>query len=248
MSKVEAYQAQLRSLSRWDAFLLEHSGLPGPRGNLELAQAAAEEGNREQFEAWLTHNAERAPTNDPHEFLAFCGVIGMGRLLAEGDRDPLPAIRRHASDPRWRLREAAAMALQRWGRADMPALLDEMRVWSKGSFLEQRAAAAALCEPDLLREAEVVRQVVGILEHITASLAQATDRKSEGFKTLRKGLAYCWSVAVAARPDEGKAAMQRWFASEDLDIRWVMKENLKKKRLERMDAAWAARALRRLKA
>jgi hypothetical protein len=246
MGKIEEYRQHLRSLKDWEPYLLEHSGLPGPRGNLELAQAAADVGSRDQFEAFLAYIAEIAPTNDPHEFLAFCGVVGLGRLVAEGDRSRLPEIRRHASDPRWRLREGVAMALQRWGRADMAALLEEMKIWSRGIFLEQRAAAAALCEPDLLGEADDVRRVLDVLDAITASMAEAQDRKSEGFKALRKGMAYCWSVAAAALPAEGKTAMQRWFGSDDPDVRWVMKENLKKKRLERMDAEWVAEAVRQL--
>ena len=73
-----------------------------------------------------------------------------GRLLAEGRQELLGELRRRASDPRWRLREAVAMSLQRLGEQDMEALLSEMDSWSRGSFLEQRAAVAALCEPSLL--------------------------------------------------------------------------------------------------
>jgi hypothetical protein len=242
MGKVDEYREALRGLEDWEPYLLKHSGLPGPRGNLELAQAAADVGTRAQFEAFLAHTPKRAPTNDPHEFLAFCGVVGLGKLVAEGDRSWLPAIRQHASDPRWRLREGVAMALQRWGRADMAALLKEMQAWSRGSFLEQRAAAAALCEPDLLSKPSEVKQVLTVLDGITASMTEAKDRKSDDFKALRKGMAYCWSVAAAALPEEGKVAMQRWFGSDDPDVRWVMKDNLKKKRLERMDAKWVAKA------
>src|SRR3989337_246287 len=111
-----------------------------------------------------------------------------------------------------------------------------MQAWSKGGFLEQRAVAAGLCEPDLLQDEAAVRQVLALLEAITESMAGAQDRKSEDFKALRKGMACCWSVAAAALPAEGKAAMQRWFGSDDPDMRWVMKQNLTKKRLERMDA------------
>jgi len=32
--------------------------------------------------------------------------------------------------------------------------------------------------------------------------------------------------------------MERWFASEDKDVRWIMRENLKKNRLARMDVNW----------
>jgi hypothetical protein len=40
--------------------------------------------------------------------------------------------------------------------------------------------------------------------------------------------------------------LERWFASDDKDVLWVMKENLKKKRLARMDAEWVAASKRRL--
>lgn len=64
------------------------------------------------------------------------------------------------------------------------------------------------------------------------------DSQDEQFKILRQGMAYCWSVAVAALPEEGKLLMQNWFTSRNADIRWMMKENLKKNRLVRMDARW----------
>lgn len=38
-------------------------------------------------------------------------------------------------------------------------------------------------------------------------------------------------VAVAAAPSEGRRVMSRWFDSSDGDVAWVMRENLKKKRI-----------------
>jgi hypothetical protein len=32
--------------------------------------------------------------------------------------------------------------------------------------------------------------------------------------------------------------MEKWFSSPDPDIVWIMRENLKKDRLKRMDAKW----------
>ena len=63
---------------------------------------------------------------------------------------------------------------------------------------------------------------------------------------LRKGLAYGWSVAVAAQPAIGKPRMEKWIVSEDPDIRWIMKQNLKKKRLSRMDESWVQTQLKAL--
>ena len=238
MSKVEEYREALRALDNWDSFLLQESGLPGPRGNIELARAVAEEGDEELFRRYLAYDEQRAPTNSQEEFLAFCGVLGLGRLLAEGRTEWLATLRECASDGRWRTREAVAMALQRWGQTDMDLLLQEMAVWSEGSLLEQRAAAAALCEPGLLEDTDEARRVLQVLDGITASIEGVEARTSEQFKALRKGLGYCWSVAVAAEPREGKRMMERWFTTDDRDVLWIMKQNLRKKRLERIDADW----------
>lgn len=240
MTKADHYRQILLSLEEWDTFLLQESGLPGPRGNLELAQVVADLGDETLFRRYLGYGPEVAPTNSPQEFLAFCGVVGLGRLLAEGKQDVLETLRHWAADPRWRSREGVAMALQCWGEQDMAALLEEMAAWSSGSFLEQRAAMAALCEPKLLKEPPQVKVVLQILDRITTSLAATSDRKSEAFKALRQGLGYGWSVAVVACPEVGKPLLEKWFASNDPDVRWMMKENLKKDRLTRMDAAWVA--------
>ncbi len=238
MSKVEEYQEKLRNLPDWDAYLLSESGLPGPRGNIELAQAVANAGNRALFQRYLAYGADRAPVNSPYEFLAFCGAVGIGRLLAEGDISLLDSLRRLASDPRWRMREGVAMALQRLGDVNMGQLLEAMKTWSLGTPLEQRAAAAAICEPRLLGERQSARQALQILDTITTSIEKETDRHTEGFLALRKGLGYCWSVAVAALPSEGKTLMEKWLVRQDKDIQWIMQENLKKNRLIRMDAEW----------
>ena len=85
-----------------------------------------------------------------------------------------------------------------------------------------------------------------MLDRITASVERSTERRSEGFLTLRKGLGYCWSVAVAALPEDGKPLMEKWAARRDEDVRWIMRENLKKNRLVRIEAAWTKKWLGRL--
>lgn len=150
MSKVDEYRELLRTVDDWESFLLQESGLPGPRANIELARAVAEEGDEELFCRFLTFDSRKAPTNSPREFLPFCGVLGLGRLLSKGREDVLSTLRECASDQRWRIREAVAMALCPLGERDMDALLQEMEGWSTGNLLEKRAAVAALCDPSLL--------------------------------------------------------------------------------------------------
>jgi hypothetical protein len=77
MSKKTDYRQALKKTGDWVPFLLKNSGLPGPRGNLELAQVVAEEGNTKLFEKFLLFQAQEYT---PEVFLVFCGVVGLGRL------------------------------------------------------------------------------------------------------------------------------------------------------------------------
>jgi len=242
MSKKDEYRHMLRDLDNWIPFMQKESGLPGPRGNLELAYAVAEEGTKRQFEQWLSIQAEE---NTPKVFLVFCGIVGLGKWAA---RDPrlFDRLLPYASDPRWRIREAVATGLQLAGDQNMDLLLKEMKKWSRGNWYEKRAAAATLAEPRLLEQAKHARQVLRILDTITASMEKADAAKEESFKVLRKGLGYCWSVAVAALPESGKPLMEKWLESDNKDILWIMKENLKKNRLVTMDAKWVKACMKAL--
>ena len=243
MSKLGDYQQTLKNLDDWIPFLRRNSGLPGPRGNLELAYAVAEEGNKQQFEELLSFHAEE---NTPEVFLVFCGVMGLGKLAAN---DPMlfEQLGEYASDPRWRIREAVATGLQLVGDQDMDLLLKEMRKWSNGNWYEKRAAAAALAEPRLLKQPKSAQQVLQVLDEITKSMESARDAKDEAFRVLRKAMGYCWSVGVTAFPEAGKASMEKWLSSQDQNIRWMMKENLKKNRLIKMDADWVKVCTEKLK-
>jgi hypothetical protein len=231
MSRRDDLRTAYRAAPDPVSFIVEHSGLPGPRGNLELVQAVADEGNLRLFRQLLRWGPDRAPVNAPEELLPVCGLVGLGRMIAEGRTDLVAEVRRSASDPRWRTREGVAMALQRWGRADMRGLVAEMRRWASGDRLVQRAAVAALCEPDLLGDPRDARAVLTVLDRITRSVEEATDRHDEAFRVLRQALGYGWSVAVAALPSEGLARLDAWMHATDPDVRWIMRENLKKRRL-----------------
>jgi hypothetical protein len=240
MTRRDDYRIHLQRLDSagWEDYLVAESALPGPRANLELAEAVADLAEEAQLREWLNLGPDAAPDDSARLFLPICGAIGLGRLVAEGRSDLLPRLRAAAGDPRWRVREAVVLGLQRLGDRDIGALVTTMRDWSQGSFLEQRAAIAALCEPRLLRDATVWRSVLNLLDNVTESVHKAPNRRDADLRVLRQSLGYCWSVLIVARPSEGKPALERLAASPDSDIRWIVRENLKKTRLRRMDAAW----------
>ncbi len=238
MSKIQGYIEKLKSLEDWDEYLMQESALPGPRGNLELIKAVAEVGEEKTFLHLLSFTPDKAPVNTQQEFLACCGTVGLGKLVEEGKVKYLEKLRVLASDPRWRTRESVAMALQMYGEGHMEELTIEMGKWAKGNSYEKRAVAAALCEPKLLKHKEQASRVLQILDNITYSIKEIQDRKDEGFKALKKGMAYCWSVAIVGYPDEGKQIFEKWISCTDKDIKWIIKENLKKQRLKKMDQNW----------
>ena len=241
MGKAENYMEILKNKKDWDTFLLDESGLPGPRGNLELVDAVAQAGDIDRFRRYLAYDADSAPYGSSLEFLPVCGAVGLGRLIAEGQADLLDTLRPYASDLRWRVREGVAIGLQKFGDKDIDGLLLAMEVWVRGNLLERRAVAAAICEPRLLKKKENAKRALHLLDKITEDLTHEQNRRQEDFKVLRKSLAYCWSVAAAADPQDGRILMEKWFLIHDSDVLWIMKENLKKNRLRRLDPSWAVR-------
>jgi hypothetical protein len=233
-----AYREVLRDLDDWDAYLVEHSHLPGPRANLSLLKAVGDQASASRLFALA---------DSPDEFQAACGAAGLGRLVVEGDRGvaalvvaALQRMRELADDPRWRVREGVAMGLQRIGDADTAQLGEILHDWSTGSPLCRRAVVAGICEPRLLTDPMVAEWAIGLLAGITASLLAEPDRLDPDVRVLRQSLGYGWSVAIVAAPASGKAAFERLAALDDPDARWIVRENLGKARLGRLDSAWVA--------
>ncbi|SES40251.1 hypothetical protein SAMN05216199_3360 [Pedococcus cremeus] len=233
MTRVEEYRTALRELpsSEWRSYLTDHSNLPGPRGNIELAQAFADQANPEVVEDLLA-------TGD--EYLTFAGVVALGQKLAENPSPDLEArLWVYASDERWRVREAVAMAIQRVGDADLPRLLLVVHAWARDPDpLVQRAAVAGICEPRLLRSEEAVAAALEACRVSTERLAATPpdQRRDPHLRVLRQGLGYCWSVAVAADPERGLPLFTALTeeAEGDADVAWVVRENRKKKRLAQL--------------
>jgi len=220
--RVDAYRSELRRLEDWEPYLKKHSGLPGPRANLELVAAVVEEGDADRL--WKM-------SASPDEFLALCGTAGLGRIALLEPDTVMTWLHKLASDSRWRVREGVAIALQRLGREDMPRLLSVMQAWARDEPFVQRAVVAGLCEPAILKKNEDVVAVLETLDGITTSAAGATHRRDEGFQALRKALGYGWSVAAAAAPANAKPYLEKWLRSTDKDVAWIMKTNMGKARM-----------------
>lgn len=226
-------------------YLAANSNLPGPRGNLELAHGFADVAARfsaeHPEEMWSLVSRlsaitpKEAPVNDPRELIPFCGTVGAGAIgAARDDRFDMAMdlLRNKAPDPRWRTREGVAMGLQRLIGTRGSPVLRNLEGWiSVDEWLTMRAVAAGVAEPALLKDMEIAATALNlhrvIIDHVVAS----HDRRGDEFRALRQTLGYSLSVVVSSQPVPGFQDLRRLAELDDKDIRWIVRENLKKKRL-----------------
>jgi len=179
---------------------------------------------------------DEAPTGDPGEFLAFCGTLAAAGFADDPSRETAvwEVIRGAAEDERWRLREAAAQAIQRAAPADPEGARAKLEEWAAGgSWLLCRAVAAGTADPPLLRDPAWAAAALRLHEVILARLAAAGERRDAEYRVLRQGLGFSLSVVVAASPQEGFGLLRRLAAVPDRDLAWVLRSNLGKGRLAR---------------
>ncbi|QBD78295.1 hypothetical protein EPA93_20745 [Ktedonosporobacter rubrisoli] len=229
-------------------YLRDNSRLPGPRPNLELADdvssllATAVSRHPERVKSLLNYfsNSDHSAVtgNTPSEFVLLCGIVASGACAAvqPGWRnETLSLLDQYASSPYWRVREGVSIAYRHMLVADSDEMIRHMlHLAREGCCLQQRAAIAAVAEPPLLLSnyklcisaLELQRIVLHRLH-----LIPLNERKREDFRVLRRTLGYTLSVVTAALPEEGFALMSEAVSWGDTDIVWVLRENLKKKRL-----------------
>jgi hypothetical protein len=228
-------------------YLREHSRLPGPRANLELANdvaflLASASANYPDNVRTLIHtfaNGDRGviESNTPSEFVMLCGVVAAGvcaSVRLEWRDYTVEMLNHYSCNPSWRIREAVATAYQHLLSTDPESTLAFLtRVAARGNYLQLRAAISAVAEPRLLYKHEVLRCALQLQQVVLERVKRTplSERKNEDFRVLRRTLGYTLSVVTAADPDAGFTLMRHCALWNDDDINWILRENLKKKRL-----------------
>lgn len=222
--------------------LLKNSGLPGPRGNLELLYSFSKNATEDEIDECLSFYKDDLH-NSPEEFVVMCGIVGYCIRNKNNIQKTLTTIRKYASHSSWRIREAVAIGIQEITENNTSEIINNLEKWTDGNDLEKRAVVAALCEPKLLKEKSFIIELFEILNKITMSFDKIDGKLSENQNSLRKTLGYGWSVAIVSLPNEGKVAFEKIARCNNKHIKWIVKENLKKKRLTVMDKKWVEKLL-----
>jgi hypothetical protein len=139
--------------------LMRHSGLPGARLDLALVDSFARavgavvlrpvppvERLEELLDGWAGLSAEQAPGDQPEVVLVCAAVWAYGEVGAvrpDWWDDEIGKLRRAAADPRRRVREAVAQALQRLLAADRDRTASALAEWAGDQDPLVRAAAVA---------------------------------------------------------------------------------------------------------
>lgn len=228
-------------------YLREQSRLPGPRANLELVNSLSSilavltseqpDNVRSLLNYLISDERQRVVSNTPAEFVILCGIVAFGECAATQPKwrsETFELLDKYACSTCWRVREGVAIAFQRLlAPASQETISYLMILATLGNYFQQRAAIAAVAEPTLLHTPDIVSAALSIqyvlLERLR--LAPASDRKREDFRALRQALGYTVSVITAASPEKGFALMRDCATWGDSDINWILRENLKKKRL-----------------
>lgn len=219
--------------------LLNNSGLPGPRGNLSLLYKFAYDSSPEEIsECFKYENGNTS--NSPQEFVVMCGVVAYCVSNKANIRSTLNDIRKYASHSSWRVRESVAIGFQEMAVVDFDRVIDELQKWLHGNEFEKRAVVATLCEPKLLSNYSNISGVFDILRPITLGFNEIMGKLSDAQESLRKALGYGLSVVIVQSPNEGKLFFEMLTEENNKHIHWILKSNLKKKRLSKMDEGWVA--------
>lgn len=227
-------------------YLREQSRLPGPRANLELEGEVADLLAGLVIEQphdvrvllnYLVRNEKSVISNTPDEFVVMCGVAGFGACAAaqrEWRAETLDLLAHYANSTAWRVREGAARAFQRILLVASHKTSEYLiALADRGTYLQQRACVAAVAEPVLLNGPDIIESALKlqrmVLERFHA--IPSGERRRDDVRTLRQALGYTLSVVTAATPEKGFALMCECATWEDPDITWILRENLKKRRL-----------------
>lgn len=247
-SKIIHHYLNKKELDKLETYLINQSNLPGKRGNLELADAFSDYFKRRKIDEdiwqWLfylnTYDSEKAPTNDPKEFLPFCAAKALGCLYLSVEEEKktyiLKVIFEAMNDKRWRMREAAAMAFQKIGEEDfdtIKSIFQDRLAYS--NFLEKRGIIAALAHPPILKCKENAVFSLECSEYILSNISHLEPEilKTDSFKVLSKGMEYAVSVFVAALPKEGFELLKKYAVVEHKAMKKIIKSNLGKARLKK---------------
>ena len=222
------------------------SGLPGPRANMVLANAFASDlaarkkkGANNLAFTMAVLSPDEAPGATELEFLPTCGVLAVGACAALDEsvrKKAIALLHDSAEDPRYRVREVVPQALARIGAKAGDDLVAGLASWMDGYF-QAAAVILALEIPEMLAATKDGEAVLARLQEALdlAHNAPRAAARYPGHKALMEALGKA-PAGIALK--YGVATLDllcRWAQNQRPEVRAIVEQNLKDKRLVRLD-------------
>lgn len=222
-------------------YLKQNSRLPGPRANLELLYEFIENATDSEIDNCMSI-ADSVTLNSPSEFVLFCGIAAFIKRTARLQRTVDVDLSNYTNHESWRIRESVCIGFQRSKPYLSPnEMMKSLSKLKNESALDKRAYFATLCDPILLNDYIKPSDVLSDLLDVTVDCFNMSAKLDSELIVLRKALGYCFSVAICADEIFGKQTFEKLLNYTDSKhILWIVRENLKKNRLIKLDAEWVA--------
>ncbi|MHC5228778.1 hypothetical protein ACYSNW_10910 [Enterococcus sp. LJL99] len=228
-------------------YLVENSNLPGRRVNLSLISTVADffASNSTVYKSWyrILENwfDTKVDGNSSETILVLTALESFGATYIHSEEIEQKAIEKKLiaslNDNRWRVREIVTESYKRIGLSSYTKLINlfEWILSNKPTPLEIRGILATVAHPELLVSKEQLNFSQKILAqsfnyYISFDASRFTK---EDKVVLKKGLAFAPSVIVSKNPTVGFPFFERLIRENGKEIHTIIKENLKKKRLEK---------------
>lgn len=244
---------QVEYLIKNDAFvnleklILENSYLPGRMANLKMISSIADVFEEtysiselwyERLEDWLHLNVDG---NSPETELALTALDSLGGIYEKVPHNKKVLIEENLlqslNDQRWRIREVVTESYKRIGNASYTSLIRLFKplLTEDATPLEIRGILATVAHPELLISKEQLIFSQEVMENAFNYYFNFDAFKftKEDKAILKKGLSFAPSVIISKNPQIGFSFFEKLLENNDTkDIKTIVKENLKKKRLE----------------
>lgn len=221
------------------AMLPPKSGLPGPRPNLALAAALADQlatyGKKANalVRELCAMDEERAPADTSREFLPVCGAFSLAaRWKANVDRKgALAGLHDMAEDGRRLVRDSVVQALRTIANAGDESFLDDLAAWMDG-YLHAAVVLDALSDRHVLDRLTNAEPVLARLDDAfrLAEEAPRAHQRSHGYRVLLRVLGEAPSSMMARFPDAIAGWLTERAATKSPDLRESISRGIERAR------------------
>lgn len=227
-------------------YILEHSNLPGRMANLKVITEIADMFalKSELIRFWLKKLQEwnnlKVDGNCPETELVLTAIESFGAIYKDASQENKSEIEQtlaaSLNDDRWRVREISGDSYKRIGMSSYDSLiiLFDSMISKNPTPLEVRGIIATLAHPVILHSVQQLDFSKSILKFAFDYYLEIDEKKySKADKeVLKKGLSFAPSVIVSNNPEDGFQIFEKLILRNNKEINAIIKENLRKKRLE----------------